>query len=1070
MDLTNNPILRSLLTALFVLTATAALAIPAKPGLTRTITLADGTTKTARLVGDEFGHYWLSSDGTAYCEDASTQLFHPINLQALTTKAAARRSAANAKRSRRLSAPRRVGQVGNYTGKKKGIIILVNFSDKKFSTTNAFFKRIANEKNFISGDFKGSMYDYFYTQSLHQFELEFDVVGPVEVTNKRSYYGSNDENGDDQHAAEMVIEACQKANSQVDFSDYDWDGDKYVDQVYVVYADKGAADGGPANSIWPHAYSLSEAKEYGDGSGVLTLDGVTIDTYACGPELNGQTSKTAGIGTMCHEFSHCLGYPDFYDTDYSGGQGMGYWDLMDSGSYNGDGYQPAGYTSYERWVAGWTTPIELSKTTQVSALPSLQESGESYIIYNDGNRNEFYLLENRQKTGWDASLPGNGLLILHADYNEQAWADNAPNDIPSHQRMTWIPADNQYQYVVSDGDKYYTEEGMATDTYPYGELNSFGKNTTPAMKLFNKSLNGTYYLDVSVDDITQNSDGTIAFNFRGVSNVSAPTFSPAAGTYSEAQNVSISCSTADAAIHYTTDGSTPTASSPLYSSPILVESTTTLKAIAITANEQSAVATARYVIRTGGTGTDTNVFRRATSTDELVDGMRCIIACGSKQVAAGQLGGTSNSYLTPEDVDVDGDLITISDGVMVFTLNIAGNSYSLVNEEGNYLYASAVKVIGFSSSEKSWTLNNTNDGLSLTYGSNGTILYNVNSPRFTTYTSNPNASMLVAYLYVEDGETPAVKQDATLTFSASSATATLGQSFTAPSLSTDPAGIAVSYSSSDESVATVDASTGQVTPLSAGTATITATFAGNDNYNPAEASYTLTVKESSEGGEGTVKYVLVETDDLAPGDEVIVVCNYNDVFYALGTNQKKNNRDAVVVSQNDDGSLTATDETQVITLEEGDTGWFFNVGDGYLCSASSTKNWLHTTTTATDNAEATIDIEDGIAYITFLGDFDRNNLKFNDNASNGLPLFSCYATGQKDVSLYRKVVEEEPSGLLGDVNGDGSVDVTDVMLTVGHILGNPSSVFIFKNADINGDGDITVTDVMSIVNIVVGID
>ena len=159
MKLSIHHSLRLMLTTLLVLAATSVLAVPAKPGLTRTITLADGTTTTARLVGDEFGHYWLTADGTAYREDASTQLFHPIDLQVQTSKAAARRAAANAKRSRRLSSARRVGQVGNYTGKKRGIIILVNFSNTTFKATNATFNDIANKKNYNSGDFKGSMYD-----------------------------------------------------------------------------------------------------------------------------------------------------------------------------------------------------------------------------------------------------------------------------------------------------------------------------------------------------------------------------------------------------------------------------------------------------------------------------------------------------------------------------------------------------------------------------------------------------------------------------------------------------------------------------------------------------------------------------------------------------------------------------------------------------------------------------------------------------------------------------------------------------------------------------------------------
>ena len=114
---------------------------------------------------------------------------------------------------------------------------------------------------------------------------------------------------------------------------------------------------------------------------------------------------------MCHEFSHCLGYPDFYDTGYSGGQGMCDWDLMDSGSYNGDGYQPAGYTSYERWFAGWETPITLeAEDVSVTNMKSLQSGGESYIIYNKKNREEYFLLENRQSDGWDESLYGAGLL------------------------------------------------------------------------------------------------------------------------------------------------------------------------------------------------------------------------------------------------------------------------------------------------------------------------------------------------------------------------------------------------------------------------------------------------------------------------------------------------------------------------------------------------------------------------------------------------------------------------------------------------------------------------------------
>ena len=491
-------------------------AVPAKPGLTKILNLSDGTTVRAKLVGDEFAHYWIGLDGKAYHEVAGTGTYQVVNPKAITQRAQARRNKANAHRMKRLT-PRRIGDFNPIIGQKKGLIILVNFSDVAFKSENdnTLYQRIANEEHFSDGDFKGSLYDYFYAQSDGQFELTFDVVGPVTVSHDQSYYGTNNENGDDLHAAEMVIEALQAADSQVNFADYDWNGDGEVEQVYVVYAGMGEADGGSETTIWPHEWLLSEAVYDGDGSGAQKLDGVIIDTYACGQELNAGTGEIAGIGTICHEFSHCLGYPDFYDTDYSGGQGMGYWDLMDGGSYNGDSFLPAGFTSYERWMAGWKTPTELTSTQTVSNMKALQDKGsDTYIIYNPGNRDEYFLLENRQLTGWDADLPGKGLLILHVDYDKSVWESNQPNDIPSHQRMTWIAADNEYEYRMYDDTKYYTWDGMANDPYPFGSNNVFSKSSTPAAHLFNANTDGSYYLNSSVEDITQNADGTISFIFN----------------------------------------------------------------------------------------------------------------------------------------------------------------------------------------------------------------------------------------------------------------------------------------------------------------------------------------------------------------------------------------------------------------------------------------------------------------------------------------------------------------------------------------------------------------------------
>ncbi len=354
-------------TMLLMATTMTMMAVPAKKGVWKTLKLQDGTEVKAQLVGDEHGHFWVAEDGKAYAAQGNTKIYKQIEKNTVIERAKVRRAKVNAKRAQR----RVFGHPTTILGKKKAIMLLVNFKDTKFKAANnkELYERIANEEGFSEGNFKGSMADYFKAQSRGKFELDFDIVGPLTVdivgpltvSHEAAYYGGNDSDGNDAHPGEMVCEAVEMAKEQItDWSIYDWDGDGYVDQVYVVYAGKGEADSDIEDTIWPHAYDLSSSNYYGDGSGPVKVgNNLYVNSYACGPELDGETGNIGGIGTMCHEYSHCLGYPDFYDTDYSGGQGMGSWDLMDQGSYNGDGYQPAGYTSYERWFAGWEEPIEL---------------------------------------------------------------------------------------------------------------------------------------------------------------------------------------------------------------------------------------------------------------------------------------------------------------------------------------------------------------------------------------------------------------------------------------------------------------------------------------------------------------------------------------------------------------------------------------------------------------------------------------------------------------------------------------------------------------------------------------
>lgn len=508
--LTNNmKMKRFFTTCLFMAMVMTMMAVPAKRGVWKTLTLQDGTEVRAMLVGDEHGHFWRAADGQAYLEEAGTAYYKVADAKQIAAKAKTRRQQANAK----FAKHRTFGHPTTIMGTKKAIMILVNFSDKAYRLghDNALFQKIANQENYNEGKFKGSMADYFKAQSRGKFELDFDVVGPVTVSKTASYYGSNNSQGDDLYPEEMVKEAVTLAKNEIsDWTPYDWDNDGYVDQVYVVYAGKGEADGGDDDTIWPHAWEL--------GYDAVTVGtNLKVDSYACGAELDGTTGDINGIGTMCHEYSHCLGYPDFYDTDDNDGQGMGEWDLMDAGSYNGDGYQPAGYTSYERWFAGWEQPIELkAEDVAVTNMKSLQNGGEFYIIYNDKNADEYYLLENRQFEGWDESLPYAGLLILHCDYDGTIWEENGPNKETSHQRMTVVPADGEYKYHIYQGYKYYDP----AEPFPLEGINAFNKDfktkdtqAKKAAQFFTKTSNGTNWMNGSIEAITQNADGTISFNY-----------------------------------------------------------------------------------------------------------------------------------------------------------------------------------------------------------------------------------------------------------------------------------------------------------------------------------------------------------------------------------------------------------------------------------------------------------------------------------------------------------------------------------------------------------------------------
>lgn len=409
-----------------------------------------------------------------------------------------------------------LGQSQKYEGKKKGLVILVNYSDLKMKSTNTreAWDDQFNQNRYNKNNHYGSVRDYFYEQSYGKLDIEFDVVGPYTVSKDWRYYGKNSDTGSDIHPCQLVTEACKLANPDVDFKDYDWDGDGEVDQVFVIYAGYSAASGYDEDAVWPHEWHLAYGAYYGDGQGALMVDGVRVDNYAVSAELRGTTGSNMDcIGVAVHEFSHCLGLPDMYDVKSSGTQCMDYWDVLDQGCYSGPGWAgevPTGYSAYERYFAGWLEFEELKDPKRVSGMKNLGDTAQAYIYYNKNHKNEFFIMENRQAKAW-FRYPANahGMLIYHVDYDKSAWESNGVNSEASHPRMVFIPADNSYtrQY----------ENQMTSDFFP-GTKDIKTINNTSHQKCygrwFNKNEYGTYDMNMELTSISEN-NGKISFLFNG---------------------------------------------------------------------------------------------------------------------------------------------------------------------------------------------------------------------------------------------------------------------------------------------------------------------------------------------------------------------------------------------------------------------------------------------------------------------------------------------------------------------------------------------------------------------------
>ena len=505
-------------------------AIPASPYPVK-ITQPDGSEITVQLLGDEFFNYKTTTDGYLLVRDKQGFLNYgtlesdgTIKNSGFRAKELNKRTArekkflnnipqnteirktASAVRASRIAAVKNASTVQNaypLTGSPKSLVILVNFSDKSFVTANpqAAFHNLLNQEGYSANGGTGSARDYFSDASNGAFAPVFDVVGPYTLKNNMAFYGEN-LSGGDKNPRQMIIDACALADANgVDFSQYDTDGDGFIDNIFVYYAGNNEAEGGPDNTIWPHRWALSNTN--------TKFDDKIVYDYACTSELRSNSgSSMCGIGTFCHEFGHVLGLPDYYATDNATHHTLLSWNIMDSGAYLNAGRTPPTYSAYDRFYLNWLIPIEL-KTPQLVTIEPLNKSNKAYIITQNGNHNlngahpsptEFFTLENRQQTGWDSYLPGHGLLITRINYSENSWYSNTPNNNPNAMGVDIIEADG-----------LTSKTNLAGDAFP-------GTNN---VRSYNPTLRYGTVINKPITFIKEE-NGTINFRFMGGGKV--PTF------------------------------------------------------------------------------------------------------------------------------------------------------------------------------------------------------------------------------------------------------------------------------------------------------------------------------------------------------------------------------------------------------------------------------------------------------------------------------------------------------------------------------------------------------------------
>lgn len=514
--------LKYLLPAALLAASLGASAVPAYPGLLER-TLDDGSTVKVRLYGDEYFSYMTDEAGylltSAPGGMVSYKLADGVRVKATDAEVTRLRNLAEttepvkamrASQMQRLSKLNKEGRSSFCTvGDVHFLVLLVQYDDIKFNspTIREDMDAMLNQEGYNKNGCKGSIRDYYIASSNGNFRPTFDVSKVITLSQASRYYTGG---GKYDKIQDLVKEAVTLADPDVDFSKYCNVTPGVCDAVIIWYAGYSQADTSVSDYIWPHQGSALYS--------LLKPDNTTIDTYCCFNELNGgyhfhnKDGAMAGIGTPIHEFGHVMCMPDLYDPNYKVKSTPGDWSIFDSGPYLGDGYCPPTCSAYERWLFNWMeyedvvdgTHYDLSNLNgggKALRIPVLNKSGDPY-------KNEYFLLESRNRSGWDEYLPGDGMLIWHVDFDPTTWWNNQVNSIEKRKRCHIIAADGSANYSLGTTAKTSTN---AAWPYKTNYLTPDSEITLNTNYVFAASKTGNSY----ISDIAHNAEtGVTSFDYN----------------------------------------------------------------------------------------------------------------------------------------------------------------------------------------------------------------------------------------------------------------------------------------------------------------------------------------------------------------------------------------------------------------------------------------------------------------------------------------------------------------------------------------------------------------------------